>query len=209
MTTDDITQNGDSCMWKPVSWHLVSAKRPSHARARRFPRGESDDEHGSLGVAICKRAFLSLSVAALLVTACQERETPLWPPNAQRTDVTPADWMVGCFALDPMTDRLRHSGSPESIELTQRRTDVVDGKQRYYARVTGGKLKQARWMPLTATTARLDVWSPGSGSLVFKLSQSSAGLVGTYGEMGDVASSFTSDIPVSLHRVDCVSVPAK
>jgi hypothetical protein len=155
------------------------------------------------------RTIVLLCATVLLISACQTSETPQWAPNVERTDVTPSEWMVGCFAINPMTDRLRAAGAGNEIVLTDRRGDVVEGRQWYRAKANGAHLNYGRWSPVGASKLRVQIGSHGFGSLAYVLSRSSAGLVGTYGEMGDVPSSFTSDIPVSLRRVDCVSVPAK
>jgi hypothetical protein len=155
------------------------------------------------------QTLLCLCAAALLVAACQRPETPLSPPNAERTDITPAAWMVGCFAID-RTERLRAEGAPEAIELTGRSADVREGKQRYRVALNGSDLKYGGWTPLTAKTIRVEiVTSPGAGNLTFMLQQSNVGLLGTYRAIGDVSVGSEPEVPVSLHRVPCVRAPAK
>ncbi len=156
-----------------------------------------------------KHALICLCAAALLVTACQQRETPQCAPNVERTDITPSEWMVGCFAIDPMTERLRAAGAGNEIELTNQRGDVVDGRQWYRAEANGSHLKHGRWSPIAASKIRVQVGSDGFGGLAYLLARSNDGLVGTYQEIGDVSPGSAPEVPVSLRRVDCVSVPAK
>src|SRR4051812_17038626 len=85
------------------------------------------------------RAVFSLCALTILVAACQPPETPLSPPSAGRTDIIPAAWMVGCFAID-RTERLRAEGAPDAIELTGRSADVWEGKQRYRVALNGSDL---------------------------------------------------------------------
>jgi hypothetical protein len=156
-----------------------------------------------------KNALICLCAAALLVTACQQRETPQWAPNVERTDITPSEWMVGCFAIEPMTDRLRAAGAGKEIELTDRRGEVVEGRQWYRAEANGSHLKHGRWSPIAASKVRIQIGSDGFGSLAYVLSRSNDGLVGTYEEIGDVPSAEPPDIPVSLRKVDCSSKTAR
>jgi hypothetical protein len=156
-----------------------------------------------------KNALICLCAAALLVTACEPRETPRWAPNVERTDITPSEWMVGCFAIEPMTDRLRAAGSGNEIELTDRQGDVVEGRQWYRAKANGAHLNYGRWSPIAASKIRVQIASEGYGSLAYVLSRSDGGFVGTYEEIGDVASAEPPDIPVSLRKVDCGSATAK
>ena len=158
---------------------------------------------------VLMRAIGCLCAAALLITACQKRETPQWAPNVERTDITPSEWMVGCFAIDPMTDRLRAAGAGSEIELTDRRGDVVEGRQWYRAEASGSHLRHGRWSPIAASKIRIQIGSAGYGGLAYVLSRSDDGLVGTYEEIGDIPSAEPPDIPVSLRRVDCVSTRAK
>jgi hypothetical protein len=154
------------------------------------------------------RAIVFLGAATLLIAACQRRETPQWAPNVERTDITPSAWMVGCFAIDPMTDRLRAVHGINEIELTDRRGDVVAGRQWYRAEANGSHLKHGRWSPVAASRARVQIGSDGYGGLSFVLSRSDDGLIGTYQEIGDIPSD-GPDIPVSLRRVDCVPASAR
>jgi hypothetical protein len=155
------------------------------------------------------RPLVCLCAATLLIAACQERETPQWAPNVERTDITPSEWMVGCFAIDPMTDRLRAAGAGKGIEITDRRGDVVEGRQWYRAKANGAHLNYGRWSPVGASKVRVQIGSEGYGSLAYVLSRSNDGLIGTYQEIGDVSPGSTPEVSVSLRRVDCVSAPAK
>jgi hypothetical protein len=116
--------------------------------------------------------------------------------------------MVGCFAIDPMTDRLRAAGAGKEIELTDRRGVLVEGRQWYRAEANGSHLKHGMWSPVAASKVRVRIGSDGFGSLMYMLSRSNDGLVGTYQEIGDVPST-PPDIPVSFRRVECVPAPAK
>jgi hypothetical protein len=93
---------------------------------------------------------------------------------------------------------------PEPIELTTRRSRVVQGKQWYSVAVNGSNLTHAGWTPLTAASLRIEIGS-WNGATVFTLSRSKSGLGGTYREVGDVASSYLQELPVNLRRVACAS----
>jgi len=151
--------------------------------------------------------FLCISV--LLVAACQQRETPQWAPNVERTDITPAEWMVGCFAIEAMTDLLRAAGALQEFELTARRAIVVEGRQWYGIEMKGSHRAYGRWTPIAASKIRLQVGSTGFDNLTYALSRSDDGLVGTYRLIGDVSPGSGPDIPVSLRRVPCVPAPAR
>jgi hypothetical protein len=185
----------------------VSISRLSRALARQPLPCESGVKRHSLRVMVCVHVLVSLAVAALLVSGCRRPETPVWPPNVERTDVTPAEWMVGCFALDPMTDRLRAAGAPEAINLTARRADVIEGRQRYRVTVNGSTQKYGAWAPLTSKRIRVEVGSPAT--VMLALSQSNEGLVGTYQEISDASPGFSPDIPVSLRRITCIPAPVR
>jgi hypothetical protein len=117
--------------------------------------------------------------------------------------------MLGCFAID-ITDRLRAEGAPHAIELTSRRADIVEGKQRYHVSVNGSDLKYGVWTPLTPKSIRVEVVvSPGSSNLTFVLKQLNKGLVGTYRAIGDVSVGSEPEVPVSLRRINCASPPVK
>ena len=159
--------------------------------------------------------LVCLCAAALLIAACQQRETPQWAPNVERTDITPSEWMVGCFAIEPMTDRLRASGAREGIELTARRADAarrvdaVEGRQWYRVEMNGSHLKYGVWTPVAASKVRAEVGSNGFDNLTYVLSRSNDGFVGTYREISDASPGASPEVPVSLRRVPCVSAPAK
>jgi len=155
------------------------------------------------------QALLRLCVIALFVAACQQREMPQWAPNVERTDVTPAEWMVGCFAITQMTDTLRAGGARQEFELTDRRTKVVEGRQWYSVQMSGSHRPYGRWTPVAASKVRLQVGSTGFDNLTYALSRSDDGLVGTYRLIGDVSPGSGPDIPVSLRRVPCASAPAR
>lgn len=176
------------------------------AAPRQLGRFESCDKRDFFGVAVLMRVLFSVC-AVLLVAACQRSETPLWPPNVERTDVGPAEWMVGCFAVDPMTDLLRAAGAPEAFELTARRADVIEGRQRYRVAVNGSSKKYGAWEPLAPKKVRVQVGSPAV--VMFLLSRSNDGLVGTYSLISDVSPGSSPEVPVSLRRVPCLSSPTK
>jgi hypothetical protein len=150
-----------------------------------------------------------LCAVMLLIGGCQQRETPQWAPNVERTDITPSEWMVGCFKVYPMTDRLRAVGACEEFQLTARRVDVFEGRQRYRVEMYGSHLQYGVWTPIAASKIRVHGGSNGFGSLTYVLSRSNDGLVGTYQEIGDVPSTVTPHLPVSLRRVACVTESAK
>jgi hypothetical protein len=154
-----------------------------------------------------KLVFLCISL--LLATACQQRETPQWAPNVERTDITPSEWMVGCFAIDPMTEILRAAGAREQIDLTARPVEVIEGRQWYRVEMNGSHLKYGRWTPIAASKVRLQVGSTGFDNLSYVLSRSNEGLFGTYRLEGDVSPGSGPDIPVTLRQVPCVSAPAR
>jgi len=151
---------------------------------------------------------MSLCMAALLIGACQKRETPQWAPNGERTDITPSEWMVGCFAIDPMTDRLRAAGARE-YELTAQRVNVVGGRQWYRVELNGSHLEYGVWSPVAASRIRIQAGSNGFGNLTYTLSRSGPGLVGTYHEESDASPGSSPEVPVSLRRITCVSAPTK
>jgi hypothetical protein len=154
------------------------------------------------------RTIVLLCATVLLISACQTSETPQWAPNVERTDLAPSEWMVGCFAINPMTDRLLAAHAVNEIELTDRRGGVVEGRQWYRAEANGSHLKHGRWSPVAASRVRVQIGSDGYGGLAFVLTRSDDGLIGKYQEIGDIPSS-GPDIPVSLRKVDCVSASAK
>ena len=155
------------------------------------------------------RNLIFLSISLLLVAACQQRETPQWAPNVELTDITPTEWMVGCFAIAQMTDTLRAGGARQEFELTDRRAAVVEGRQWYSVKMTGSHRPYGRWTPIAASKVRLEVGSTGFDNLTYVLSRSDDGLVGTYRLIGDVSPGSGPDIPVSLRRVPCSSAPAR
>jgi hypothetical protein len=195
---------------KTVSDRLVYTDTRPRGMARQRV-GDSNHKRKSISVIALVQTLVCLCAMVLLVATCQGRETPRWAPNVERTDITPSEWMVGCFAIDPMTDRLRASRAGEEIELTARRVDpaprldVVKGRRWYRVEINGSHLKYGVWTPVAASRVRLYVGSNGFYSLTFELSRSNDGLAGTYSEMGDVPSSAAPDIPVSLRRIPCVS----
>jgi hypothetical protein len=154
-----------------------------------------------------KLVFLCISL--WLATACQQRETPQWAPNVERTDITPSEWMVGCFAIDPMTEIFRAAGAREQIDLTERRVEVIEGRQWYRVEMNGSHLKYGRWTPIAASKVRVQVGSTSFDNLSYVLSRSNDGLLGTYRLEGDVSPGSGPDIPVTLRRVPCVSAPAR
>jgi hypothetical protein len=133
---------------------------------------------------------------------------PQWAPNVERTDIVPTGWMVGCFAMDPMTDRLRANGAHD-FELTSRRVSVVEDTQWYLVEMNGSHQKYGRWTPVAASKIRIQAGSNGFGNLTYTLSRSNDGFVGTYQEVSDVSPGSAPELPVSLRRVACVSIPAK
>ncbi len=183
---------------------LVSTHTLSRPRARQRVGGESSHKRDSISAI----TLACLCAAALFVAACQQRETPKWAPNVERTDITPSEWMVGCFAIDLMTDRLRASGARD-YELTAKRVNVVEGRQWYRVELNGSHLKYGVWSPVAASRIRIQAGSNGFGSLTYVLSRSDGGLVGTYREIGDVSPGSGPEVPVKLRRIPCVSAPAK
>lgn len=200
---------------KAPSDRLVSTDTRPRGRARQRVGCDSSQKRESISVIALMQTLVCLCATVLLVAACQRRETPQWAPNVERTDITPSEWMVGCFAIDPMTDRLRASRAREEIEFTAWRVDpaprldIVEGRRWYRVEVNGSHQKYGVWTPVAASRIRLYVGSNGFYSLTFGLCRSNDGLAGTYSEMGDVPSSATPDIPVSLRRVPCVSASAR
>ena len=194
---------------RAISNRLFSICTLSRGRARQRVRCESSDKRDSLPVIVRMHVLVCLCAAALLIAACQRRETPQWAPNVERTDITPSEWMVGCFAIDPMTDRLRAAGAGDAIELTPWRVDLVKGRERYRAEMNGRHLKHGVWTPVAVSKIRVEVGSEGFGNLTFLLSRGNGRLVGTYQEIGDVSPGFSPDIPVSLRRVTCIPAPGK
>src|SRR5947199_2568733 len=91
------------------------------------------------------------------MTACQQREMPQWAPNVERTDITPSEWMVGCFAIDPMTELLRAAGARQEFELTGRGAKVIDLRQWYDVRMTGSHQKYGRWTAVAPSRIHLQV----------------------------------------------------
>jgi hypothetical protein len=154
------------------------------------------------------RLFVSACVVTLIATACQQSEMPRWAPNVERTDLTPSEWMVGCFAIDPMTDLLRAAGARQEFELTARRVKVIELRQWYEVRMNGSHQTYGRWAAVAPSKLRLQVGT-GFDNLSYLLSRSDAGLVGTYRLEGDVSPGAGPDIPVKLLRVRCVSAPAR
>jgi hypothetical protein len=154
-----------------------------------------------------KLVFLCISM--LLATTCGQRETPQWAPNVERTDIVPSEWMVGCFAIDPMTEILRAARAREQIDLTVRPVEVIEGRQWYRVEMNGSHLKYGRWSPIAASKLRIQVGSSGLSSLSYLLSRSNDGLSGTYRLDGDVSMGSGPDIPVTLRRVQCVYAPPK
>jgi hypothetical protein len=152
---------------------------------------------------------LCLCVAAFMMTGCQRREMPPWPPNVERTDINPSEWMVGCFAVDSMTDALRAAGAREQIDVTARRAEVVEGRQWYRVEMNGSHLKYGRWTPIAASKVRLQVGSTGDDNLTYVLSRSNEGLVGMYQVVGDVGPRPSPGVPVTFRRIPCVSAPAR
>lgn len=170
---------------------------------------ESSHKRDSIAVTVFVYTLVCLCAAALMVSACQQRETPQRPPNFERTDIAPSEWMVGCFAIDPMTDRLRAAGARQEIELTARRVNVVEGRQWYRVETNGSHQQYGMWSPVAPSRVRLEVGSNGFGNLTYGLSRSHVGLVGTYREIGDVSPGASPEVPVSLRRVACKPAPVK
>lgn len=167
----------------------------------------SCDSRGAFGSTV-ERVLFSIC-AALLMAACQPPETPKLPPNAVRTDMNPSAWMAGCFAIDPMTDRLRAAGAREEIELTARPVNVMESRQWYRVEINGSHLSYGVWTPVAASKVSVRVGSNGFGNLSYELSSSNDGLVGTYRQESDVSPGSAPEVPVSLRRVPCVSAPAR
>jgi len=137
-----------------------------------------------------------------------KRETPQWAPNVERIDILPSEWMVGCFAVDPMTDRLKAAGARE-YEFTTQRAGVVEGRQWYRIELNGSHLKYGMWSPIAASKIRVQTGSNGFGNLTYVLSRSNDGLVGTYQEIGDASPGASPAVPVRFRRVGCNSAPPK
>lgn len=116
--------------------------------------------------------------------------------------------MVGCFAVDPMTDRLRAAGARE-YEFTARLVKVVEGRHWYSVELNGSHQKFGMWSPVAASKIRIHAGSNGFGGLTYVLSPSIDGLVGTYQEISDASPGSGPDVPVRLRRIPCVSAPAK
>jgi hypothetical protein len=169
---------------------------------------ELTDKRDTVLVAAWIRLVVCVCLAALLAVGCEKRETPQWAPNVERTDITPSAWMVGCFAIDPMTEILRAAGAREQIDLTVRRVEVIEGRRWYRVEMNGSHLKYGRWTPIAASKIRLQVGSTGFDNLSNVLSRSNEGLFGTYRLEGDVSPGSGPDIPVTLRRVACVAAPA-
>jgi hypothetical protein len=193
---------------KALSNRFVSSDALPRARARRRVRCESSDKRDSMPVIVRMHTLVCLCAAALLIGACQKRETPQWAPNVERTDITPSEWMVGCFAIDMMTDTLRAGGARQEFELTVRRVKFIEGRQWYGVEMKGSHQKYGMWTPVAASKVRLRVGT-GFDNLSYVLSRSDDGFVGTYRLEGDVSPGAGPDIPVSLRRVPCVSTPAR
>lgn len=154
-----------------------------------------------------KLALLCISV--WLATGCRQREMPQWPPNVERTDITPSKWMVGCFAIETMTDTLRAGGARQEFELTARPVRVVEGRQWYGVEMTGSHRKYGRWTPVAAAKIRVQVGSTGFDLIGYELSRSNEGLAGTYHLVTDVSPGSGPEIPVTLRRVPCVTSPQR
>jgi len=150
------------------------------------------------------RRLLCLCAVALVVVSCQPPETPQWAPNVERTDIAPAEWIVGCFAIDTMTDLLRAAGARQQFELTARRVEVIEGRQWFGVEMNGSHQKYGMWTPVGRSRVRLQVGT-GFDNLSYQLSRADGGLVGTYRLEGDTSAGSGPDVPVSLHRVPCVS----
>jgi len=151
-------------------------------------------------------AFLCV---AFLLASCQQRELPQWAPNVERTDITPSEWMVGCFAIDPMTDMLRAVRARQQIELTDRLARVADGRQWYRVEVGESHQKYGMWTAVAPSKIRVQVGSIDSGTLIYTLSPTNHALVGIYQVIGDVGPAPSPGVAVSLRRVPCVSTPAR
>jgi hypothetical protein len=193
---------------KTFSVLLVSIYTLPRRMARQCVGYVARHKRDSMSLIGLMRMLAFLCAAAMLIAACQKRETPQWAPNVERTDITPSEWMVGCFAIDPMTDRLRASGARE-YELTTQRASVIKGRQWYRIELNGSHLKYGVWSPVAASRIRIQAGSNGFGNLTYALSRSGNGLVGTYHEESDVSPGSSPEVPVSLRRVDCVSATAK
>jgi len=151
------------------------------------------------------RVLVCLCAAVLLIASCQPPETPQWAPNVERTDIAPAEWIVGCFAIDTMTDMLRAGGAHQEFQLTARHAQFVDRRQWYAIEMTGSHRAYGRWTPIAPSKVRLQVGSTGFDLIDYELSRSNEGLAGTYRLETDVSPGSGPDIPVSLHRIPCVS----
>ena len=187
----------------------LSEVTPSHESARRRVRFRSTYGRDPASLTMLMKRLVFLYISLWLATACQQRETPQWAPNVERTDITPSEWMVGCFAVDPMTEILRAAGAREQIDLTARLVEVIEGRQWYRVEGNGSHLKYGRWTPIAASKVRLQVGSTGFNNLSYVLSRSNEGLFGTYRLEGDVSMGSGPDIPVALRRVPCVSAPPR
>lgn len=153
--------------------------------------------------------LLCLCVAAVLIAACRRPETPQWAPNVERIDITPPEWMVGCFAITSMTDTLRAGGARQEFELTARHAQFVERRQWYAIEMTGSHRAYGRWTPIAASKVRLQVGSTGSDLIGYELSRSNEGLVGTYHLVTDVSPGSAPEIPVRLRRIPCASAHAR
>ena len=152
---------------------------------------------------------LCLCAAVLLMAGCQQRELPQWAPNVERTDIRPSEWMVGCFAIDPMTDGLRAAGARQQIELTDRLARVAEGRQWYRVELGESHQKYGVWTAVAPSKIRVEVGSNWCGTLIYSLSPTNHGLVGIYQEIGDVGPAPSPGVAVSLRRLPCVSPPAR
>jgi hypothetical protein len=156
-----------------------------------------------------KPMLLCMCLAAVLIAACSRPETPRWAPNVERTDITPSEWTVGCFAIETMTDLLRAAGARPEFELTAGRAIVVEGRQWYGVEMKGSHRAYGRWTPIAASKIRLQVGSTGFDNLTYALSRSDDGLVGTYRLISDASPGSGPDVPVTLRKVPCVSASAR
>jgi hypothetical protein len=191
---------------KPLSYPSQKLRR--HTRVRDIVC-VVDQRTDATVLHVLMRKLVFLGISLLLATACQQRETPQWAPNVERTDITPSEWMLGCFAIDPMTEILRAARAREQIDLTARPVEVIEGRQWYRVELNGSHLKYGRWTPIGASKVRLEVGSTGFDNLSYVLSRSNEGLFGTFRLQGDVSPGSGPDIPITLRRVPCVSAPAR